>query len=160
MSLALTWKRRALELFPAMPAILLGGMLAAWSCASNPEPLLDADQLIGSTPEQLSARLGEPLTHSEENPNHYGSMRWQGIEGVDILMIIKGGKGTYVTYHFTDMEPFDEAAALAQSGVELPDTAPELVANSQAKRWQPFGEYERLTINPDTKLVSIGSHPL
>lgn len=160
MRLASLRKRRALELGQAMRVILLCGLVAGLSCAPRPEPLLGADQLLGSTPEQLSARLGEPLMHSEENPNHYGAMRWTDIEGVDLLVIVKGGVGTYVSYHFTGMESFDEAAALDRIGVEPPDAAPVAVPDSRAQRWQPCGEYERLTINPDTKLVSIGSHPL
>jgi len=141
-------------------AVALVAALALATCAPKPEPLLDADRLIGSTPEQLGTRLGEPRVHNEETSTHYGSMRWSAIEGVDLMVIIKGAKATYITYHFVDMKPFDEAAALAQCGVELPDAEPQLISNSPAKRWRPCGVYERLTINPDTKLLSIGKHPM
>ncbi|MFH1568084.1 MAG: hypothetical protein ABIL09_08810 [Gemmatimonadota bacterium] len=147
-------------ILPALAAILLGGLLVLAACSRGPEPRLKAARLLGSEPEELKARLGEPRVHREEQGTHYGSMRWEGIEGVDVLVIIKGGKGSYVSYQFSGMEPFDEAAALARIGVDLPEQAPQQVPDSRARRWQPFGEYDRLTINPDTKLIAIGTHPL
>jgi hypothetical protein len=43
--------------------------------------------------------------------------------------------------------------------MEVPDAAPEQMPRSRAKRWMPFGPFERLTVNPDTKLISVGTHP-
>ena len=40
-----------------------------------------------------------------------------------------------------------------------PQNEPERIDESQAKRWRPFGKYARLTVNPATKLISIGAHP-
>lgn len=140
-------------------AALLGLVCGGLACTPKPETRLQADRLIGSTPEELIDRLGEPKEERAETPGSFGFLSWTGIEGVHVLVLFREGKGCYVSYQFKDMAPFDEQKALALIGVELPDQPPEEVPNSRAKRWQPFGSYERLTINPDTRLISVGAHP-
>lgn len=145
----ISWTVRALFV-----ALLIG------SCSWRPEPRLKPERLIGSTPEELIARLGQPKQYQEEAATeNFGFMIWPDLEGIHVLVIIKGGKSRYVSYQFKEMEPFDESKALALIGAKRPKAPPELIPRSQAKRWRPFGQYERLTINPDTKLISIGSHP-
>jgi len=152
-------KRPAGESRLTLSVVLLCTLLAAASCGTEPEPLLKAGRLIGSTPEQLIARLGEPQLHRAERGPHFGALRWADIDSVEVLVIIANGTGSYVSYQFVGMEPFDEAAALKRVDVILPKTAPEQMGDGGARRWEPCGEFVRLTINPATKLVSIGSHP-
>ena len=142
------------------PAALLTLLWLACACSPEPETLLQADRLIGSTPGELTKRLGEPRVHNEETPNHFGSMRWEDLDGADVLVIVKGGEATYVTYHFSGAGPFDEADALTRIGVSLPESPPERLGDGGARRWQPCGNFERLTINPATRLISVGAFPL
>lgn len=139
----------------AMLGLVCGGL----ACSPKPETLLQADRLIGSTPEELIERLGEPKEQRAETSGSFGFLSWDDIEGTRVLVIVRDGKGRYVSYQFKGMESFDEQKALELIGVELPDEPPEEVPRSRAKRWQPFGPYERLTINPDTRLISVGTHP-
>lgn len=141
-------------------AMFSWALLAALSCSSKPETLLQVERLLGGTPEELIARLGEPKQNRGETEGDFGFLSWPDIEGVQVLVVVKGGKGVYVSYRFVGMETFDREAALALIGVEEPDMEPKPVAGSRAQRWQPFGEYERMTINPDTRLISVGSHPI
>jgi len=139
-------------------AMFSWALLAALSCSSKPETLLQVERLIGGTPEELITRLGEPKQNRAETEGDFGFLSWPDIEGTQVLVVVKGGKGVYVSYRFVGMETFDRDAALALIGVEEPDAEPQPVAGSRAQRWQPFGEYERMTINPDTRLISVGSH--
>jgi hypothetical protein len=141
-------------------AIFSWTLLAVLSCSAKPETLLQVERLLGGTPEELIARLGEPKQNRAETEGDFGFLSWPDIEGTQVLVVVKEGKGVYVSYRFVGMEAFDQAAALALIGVEEPDADPKPVAGSQAQRWQPFGEYERMTINPDTRLISVGSHPI
>ena len=134
-------------------ALLLLGV----SCA--PEKRLDAHILLASTPPALQARLGEPKQDREEIEGHIGFMQWEDIEGVKVFAAIKNGKVVYVTYNFAAMESFDEAEAFNTIGIDPPKNEPKHIKKSKAKRWQPFEKYDRLTVNPDTKLISIGAHP-
>jgi hypothetical protein len=140
--------------------MLSWALLAALSCSSKPETLLQVERLLGDTPEELIARLGEPKQNRAEIEGDFGFLSWPDIEGTQVLVVVKGGKGVYVSYRFVGMETFDRDAALAIIGVEEPDMEPKPVAGSRALRWQPFGDYERMTINPDTRLISVGSHPI
>jgi len=141
-------------------AVFLWALLAAFSCSSKPETLLQVERLLGGTPEELIARLGEPKQNRAESEGDFGFLSWPDVEGIHVLVVVKEGKGVYVSYRFVGMKSFDRAAALALIGVEEPEEEPKPVAGSRAERWQPFGEYERMTINPDTRLISIGSHPI
>jgi hypothetical protein len=58
------------------------------------------------------------------------------------------------------MEPFDEGKAFEMIGVEAPEEGWKYVAGTKARRWSPFREYEKLTISPKTKVISIGTDPL
>jgi len=54
----------------------------------------------------------------------------------------------------------DEAEALAMAGIERPEEEPTLIEQSTAVRWDDYEGYGRLTINPLTKLVSVGRVPV
>ena len=132
-------------------------LLLGTACA--PEKPLDAHALLASTPAAVQARLGEPKQYREETEKRMGFMRWEDVGGVKLFAAIKKGKIVYVTYNFAAMEPFDEAEAFRTIGLDPPQNEPEEIDKSQAKRWRPFGKYARLTVNPATKLISIGAHP-
>ena len=132
-------------------------LLLGTACA--PENPLDAHALLASTPAAVQARLGEPKQYREETEKRMGFMRWEDVGGVKLFAAIKKGKIVYVTYNFAAMEPFDEAEAFRTIGLDPPQNEPEEIDKSQAKRWRPFGKYARLTVNPATKLISIGAHP-
>lgn len=134
-------------------------LLVATSCGLEPKPLLSAHKLIGGTPEELVERLGEPKVNRQERGPHFGALRWADLDGVEVMVVIQSGKGTYASYQFQGMEPFDEGAALARIDVRLPASEPQELGDGGARRWEPCGDFERLTINPGTKLISIGSHP-
>ena len=127
--------------------------------ACAPEKPLDAHALLASTPAAVQARLGEPKQYREETARRMGFMRWEDVGGVKLFAAIKQGKIVYVTYNFAAMTPFDEAAAFRTIGLDPPDNEPQKIDNSEAKRWRPFGKYARLTVNPATKLISVGAHP-
>ncbi len=127
--------------------------------ACAPEKSLDAHALLASTPAEMQVRLGEPKQHREETAKRMGFMRWEDVGGVKLFAAIKKGKVVYVTYNFAAMEPFDEAEAFRTIGLDRPQNEPKKIDKSQAKRWRPFGKYARLTVNPATKLISVGAHP-
>ena len=53
----------------------------------------------------------------------------------------------YVTYTFWGMEPFDQKEALRRVGIRWPKAEPEHMWEDGSKRWQPFGEYEKLVLD-------------
>lgn len=151
---------RARALRKSIWAIALGlALLMGASCSREPQPLLSAHELIGATPETLVQRLGEPRMERDENGPHFGAMRWVDVEGAEVMAVIVGGVATYVSYQFKGMEAFDEAAALERIAVELPAAEPLKLGDGAARRWEPCGPFERLTVNPETRLISLGTHP-
>ena len=80
--------------------------------------------------------------------------------GVRVFVVIKGGEASYVTYRFEEMDPFDEDEAFRMIGAERPQAEPQTMTTPGARRWRPYGPYEKLTINPRTKFISVGSDPV
>ena len=137
--------------------------LVALSCARE-KPPLDVHEVLGSTPEELQARWGDPHQNVED-PGvswKYGHMLWLDVRdtGVRVWVVIRRGKASYVSYRFEAMEPFDELAAFRMIGVEVPDAEPQLMTTPGARRWEPFEDYDKMTLNPHTKFISIGSDPI
>lgn len=130
------------------------------TCGRQEEPLMDVHQLMGNSPEQLKDRLGPADDELVETASRFGFLRWNRLEGVRLLIMVKGGKAVYVTYGFRDMAAFDEEQALAQTGIERPEKEPTPIELSKAVRWEEYEGYGRLTINPETKLVSVGRVPV
>ncbi len=140
-------------------------LLACLACGSGREaepsgPRLSPQHLLGRTPQQMVAHLGRPQSQRDEVSGHYGFLRWPDVDGVSVMAIVSGGKGVYVSYQFSPEDPFDEEVAFARLGLEIPDEPPAPLSDRGAKRWHPFGPYERLTVNPETRLIAIGSYPL
>ena len=127
------------------------------SCAEKKksEKPLSAYELLGSEPDDLLERFGEPTQYRKGT-----LIRWKSFNGVRIFAHIREGKVGYVAYTFEAMKPFDEQKALQMIGIELPEEGGKYVAGTKARRWSPFGEYQKLTISPRTKLISIGTDPL
>jgi len=129
-------------------------------CSGRDEPLMDVHQLMGKGPEQLKERLGPADNEVVETPTRFGFLRWNRLRGVRLLVMVKEGRSVYLTYNFRDMPAFDEAEALAMAGIERPEEEPTLIEQSTAVRWDDYEGYGRLTINPLTKLVSVGRVPV
>ena len=139
--------------FCPLAAVLLLGL----ACA--PQKPLDAHALLACTPAAVQARLGDPKQYREETEKRLGFMRWEDVGGVKVFAAFKKAQIVYVTYNFAAMAPFDEAEAFRTIGLDPPQNEPKKIDKSGAKRWRPFGKYARLTVNPATKLISIGAHP-
>ena len=142
-------------------AVLLAtGLSVLPGCGGREAPLLDVHELMGSSPEQLRVRLGPPDGELEETPARFGFLRWNRLQGVRVLVMVRKDSAVYITYTFRDMEDFDEAEALALAGIERPRGDPTLIEKSEAVRWEEYEKFGRLTINPGTRMVSIGNPPV
>ena len=135
--------------------VVLLVLAAGFYACGQEETLLDAHRLLGSTPAQLTARLGETGQSREETERVPGFMTWRNIDGVRVHVVIQRGQAIYVAYTFVD-PPFDEDEALRLIGVVRPKAEPQRIG-VEARRWRPFGKYEKLTINPATRVVSLGN---
>jgi hypothetical protein len=127
------------------------------SCARDKPPLYYRE-LLGSGPNALIERLGEPDGRRREKPGMHGFMTWNDFRetGVRAMVMIQKGKVTYVAYTFRGMKEFDQNQALAVIGLSEPGEEPHRFDGSRAVSWRPFEEYDKLVINPDTKLIGVG----
>ena len=117
---------------------------------------VSAHEILGKTPEELEEMQGEPNAYKMELKGHSsGYMTWKDIQGIKVFVAIRGGKSHYVTFTFQEETDFDERKLLSQLGLKYPSTEPRLIP--PAKRWQPYEKYDRLTIDPETKMISLGS---
>jgi hypothetical protein len=121
---------------------------------------LDVHVILGSTPEQLMKRFGNPTQQIAEKVGaSIGAITWENIEGVRVFAVIKDGKCAYVHYTFKEMEPFDEDQAFRIIGIERPVQPSKPIPKSQAKWWKPFEQYHKLTVNPEIKGISVMAFP-
>ncbi len=129
------------------------------SCApekpQKPTQKLNAYELLGSTPEDLIERLGEPIQF-----NKHKLIRWKDVDGVRVFAALEKGKVTYVSYIFEKMKRFNEAKAFKIIGIERPKEKGNRVSDTSARRWSPFGAYDKLTVMPRTKSITIGKDPV
>ena len=125
---------------------------------SAAETYLDVHFVLDSTPEELIERFGEPTSYNPEREGILGNLLWKDVSGVRVLAVIKDGQCAYVHYTFKELEPFDENEALQIVGIERPEYEPQLFSKKGAKRWQPFEQYERLTVSPRVKGVSVRAY--
>lgn len=141
---------------------LLGTLLILSACGRQQGPL-DLESVLGHRPDELIERWGEPTQHHPDPgvPGKFGFATWENVEGVRVFVVFTRGKVSWVTYRFEAMEPFDAAAAFEMIGVSPdPGEATDLPSEPGAKRWEPFGQWRRLTINPASKLIAAGRDPL
>jgi hypothetical protein len=123
------------------------------------ETFLDVHFVLGSTPEELIERFGEPKPYIHEREGVPGNMVWKNLYDVRVFTVIRDGRCAYVHYTFNELEPFDEGEAFQVVGIERPKHDPILIPQSEARRWKPFEEYDRLTVNPKTKGVAVRAYP-
>ena len=128
------------------------------SCAPETPPLYYRE-LLGSGPNALVDRLGEPDRRRPEKPEMHGFMTWNDFRetGVRAMVMIQKGKAIYVAYTFRGMEEFDEGEALAVIGLRKPGEEPHRFDGSRAVSWRPFEKYDKLVMNPDTRLIGVGN---
>jgi hypothetical protein len=128
------------------------------SCAPEKPPLYYRE-LLGSGPNALIERLGEPDRRRREKPEMHGFMTWNDFRetGVRAMVMIKKSRVTYVAYTFRGMKEFDEGEALALIGLSKPGEEPHRFDGSRAVIWRPFEEYDKLVMNPDTRLIGVGN---
>lgn len=133
---------------------LLMGILFA--CGKEENQLLDLQQILERTDEELQKQLGAP-DFSFVRSERVSTMQWRDADGDStwVYVDLVHGKAAYVTYSFKKLIPFDAAAALRRIGLQVPQQEPETVWENGAQRWKPFGKYQRLTVNPVTRTVSI-----
>ena len=114
---------------------------------------LDVNELLGETRETLEKRLGESDIHKH---NNIDTIQWKDVNGVWVFVVLKDGRSNYVTYTFKFMDTFDEEEAFRLIGISNPDEKPEYVWENKAKRWRPFGDYQKMVVNPETKAITVG----
>ena len=120
--------------------------------------ILDLSHTLGRTKVQLEDHFGEADIFIQKTAD-MSTIQWKYIEGSWIFIIIKDGRSTYVTYTLKDMEPFDQDEAFQILGIVSPKSL-DWEWENEAKRWKPFGQYEKLVVNPSTKAVTVGrTHP-
>ena len=107
----------------------------------------------------MKERLGEPKQHRKEVEHRFGFMRWPDVNGVRVFAAIRHGEAMHVVYRFEQVESFDEAEAYRVIGLKPPARKPDWEGRRGAKRWKPFGEYDRLIVSPYAKNVLVASAP-
>ena len=120
---------------------------------------LDVHFVLGSTPDELIERFGEPKPYIPERKGVSGNLVWKDLYGVRVFTVIREDKCAYVHYTFNELEPFDEEKAFRIVGIERPKHDPQLIPRSEAKRWKPFEQYDRLAVNPKIKSVAVRAYP-
>ena len=126
------------------------------ACGREEVPLLAVQQILNKTGQTLKERLGEPDLDFARS-DKVATLQWRDADGdstwvyVDLLR----DSARYVTYTFKKMEPFDAAEALRRIGLSVPEQEPQHVWENGSQRWKPFGQYDRLVVNPVTKAVTV-----
>ena len=134
-------------------------MAALPGCGDPKRPLLHPTDLLGRTPEALMDRLGAPQMHIEETPTRIGFLRWNDLGGIRVLVAYSDSNSTYVTYRFPEDRPFEEEQAFGTLGLSRPSTAGRPMEGSPARVWDPAGDLPRISVNPFTRLISVGPLP-
>ena len=123
------------------------------------ENILSPCEILGSSPRELKDRLGEPKQHRKEVEHRFGFMRWPDVNGVRVFVAIRHGEAIHVVYRFERVESFDEAEAYRIVGLIPPAAEPDWEGHRAAKRWKPFGRYDRLVVSPYAKSVLVAASP-
>lgn len=141
---------------PSRPrSLCLALLLSIVAACEGPAGPLDIRHVLGLTSAELKGRWGEPDIEIRKS-EQLSTLQWKEIDGTWVYVVCQDDRACYVTYTFTSMEPFDELEAFRRIGLPPPDgEQPEHVWENGARRWMPFREYHRLTVNPDTKTISV-----
>ena len=128
------------------------------ACGGEEPQILNVHMVLNQTQEALKERFGEPDI-SVRRAKNIDTMQWKSADGDStwVYVVVRDGRSCYVTYTFKNMEPFDGEGALRRLGIEAPTDEPEYVWENGVKRWKPFGRYEKLTLSPITKAVTVGA---
>ena len=126
------------------------------ACGREEVPLLAVHQILNKTGAALKERLGEPDFDFVRSAK-VTTLQWRDADGDSTWVYVDliHDNASYVTYTFKKMDPFDTAEALRRIGLSVPEQEPEQVWENGSKRWKPFGQYDRLVVNPVTKLVTV-----
>ena len=143
----------------AIAGALVWAMAALPGCGDPERPLLHPTELLGRTPEALLDRLGAAQMHLEETPTRIGFLRWNDLGGIRVLIAYSDSTSNYVTYRFPGEGPFEEEQAFRTLGLSRPSTAGRPMKGSPARVWDPAGEFPRISVNPLTRLISVGPLP-
>ena len=118
---------------------------------------LDVYELLGETREALEERLGECDIFIHKH-NNIDTIQWKDVKGVWVFVVLKDGRSNYVTYTFKYMDTFDEQEAFNLIGIANPKEKPEYEWENKARRWKPFGAYQKMVVNPETKAITVGDN--
>jgi len=124
-------------------------------CSKKEPQLLDVAEVYGRTVAELTARFGEPDVLIPKSGDRT-TVQWKSLLGTWVYVAAREDTARYITYNFKGMEPFDPEEAFRRIGMEPPDEEPEHEWDNGAKRWLPFREYDKLTINPQIKAITVG----
>ncbi len=145
------------------PVGVLAVLLFNGSCSREEAKPLDVNQVLGSSLEEAIERWGEPQAHTPDRgidaPAVFGYAMWKEVEGAKITAFSRGGNIFWVTYRFEKMDPFDEAEAFRLVNVDPPQDRARHLKSPGAKRWTPFGKYQKLIVSPVTRMVAAGDDP-
>ncbi len=132
-------------------------LVFSFGCSGSVPPLtkLNVNELLGETRETLEKRLGESDIFIHKH-NNIDTIQWKDVNGVWIFVVLKDGRSNYVTFTFKFMDTFDEEEAFRLIGISNPKEKPEYVWENKAKRWRPFGVYQKMVVNPGTKAITVG----
>jgi hypothetical protein len=130
-------------------------LIAAAGCGER--DYIDVRKILKRTEAELTRSFGPPDDVLEKAEN-VDVLRWKNIDGdsTRVYVVLRDGIARYVTYTFWGMKPFDQKEALRRVGIPWPEAEPEHVWEDGSKRWQPFGEYEKLVLTHTNKAVSVG----
>lgn len=123
---------------------------------TEPQPLLAVDQILNQDRAALVHRLGEPDSEFHRTETVM-TIQWKDGDGdrTWVYVDLVDGQAAYVAYTFKGLEPFDLAEALRRVGLSVPTQEPSTAWENGAKRWRPFGRYNRLVVNPVLNLVVV-----
>ena len=152
-------KSRHGHCFRAAIILSISFLSLAVSARAESKTILHLSHTMGQTRAALEERFGEADVFIKKTAD-LSTIQWKYIEGTWIFIILKDGRSIYVTYTFKEMDPFDEDEAFAILGITPPEDSLDWEWENEAKRWKPFGQYEKLVVNPKTKAVTVGrTHP-
>lgn len=146
----------------ALVGVCFAALLSIGSCSREEAKPLDVNRVLGSTLGEVIERWGEPKMHTPDQQidGVFGYASWPDVQGAKVTAFSKEGKIIWVTYRFPKMDPFDEAEAFRLVNVDPAQDQARLLRSPGAKRWTPFGKYQKLTVSPATKMVAAGEDPL